>query len=266
MWRLLICSSVFLLIALITQGYADEHFPFLGEVSKESVNVRAGANTNFEKIDKLSRGAEVVVLAKNYEWYKVQLTTTAKAYVRADYLKMADGGLIAELAGNKVNVRASANSEATSLGQLPKGTFVKVVEQGNDWYRIEPPAGTFGWIHQDFITIKSTQVTPDLFTKPIEPPPAVIKKEEPPAAVQVHAAVVMTAKGLVEALPEPQATDVHYQLVVNGKPVYYLQDMPQLSNFAKAVVDIEGEIVTKSPQNTSDPIPLIHISKISLVL
>ena len=43
----IICSSVFLAFAFLTPGYADEHFPFLAEVSKESVNVRAGPNTNF---------------------------------------------------------------------------------------------------------------------------------------------------------------------------------------------------------------------------
>jgi len=47
MIRLFFCSSVFLCLAF-AQGYADEHFPFLGEASKESVHIRAGANINFE--------------------------------------------------------------------------------------------------------------------------------------------------------------------------------------------------------------------------
>ena len=67
-----ICSSVLLLIGLCALGYADEHFPFLAQVSKESVNIRAGANTNFEKLDKLNLGAEIVVLGKTFTWYKVQ--------------------------------------------------------------------------------------------------------------------------------------------------------------------------------------------------
>ena len=61
-----ICSSVFLIFAFMAPGFADEHFPFLAEVSKESVNVRAGPNTNFEKIDKLNKGAKVVVLGRSY--------------------------------------------------------------------------------------------------------------------------------------------------------------------------------------------------------
>ena len=53
MTKKIICLSAFLIFILIAPGFADEHFPFLAEVSKESVNVRAGPNTNFEKIDKI---------------------------------------------------------------------------------------------------------------------------------------------------------------------------------------------------------------------
>ncbi len=148
-----ICSSVLLSFVLCTQGYADEHFPFLAQVNKESVNVRAGANINFEVLAKLSRGAEVVVLGKNFDWYKVELPTTAKAYIRADYLKLHEDSF-GELNGDKVNIRARANSDSSSLGQLNKGDYVKVIRQINDWWQIEPPAQAAGWIHKDFLSFK----------------------------------------------------------------------------------------------------------------
>ena len=87
-------------IAFIVPGFADEHFPFLAEVSKESVNVRAGPNTNFEKIDKLNKATQVVVLGRSYEWYKVQPLPTTKAYIRSDYLNIERTGL-ADVAGGK---------------------------------------------------------------------------------------------------------------------------------------------------------------------
>ncbi len=163
----LICSSVILFYTLSVQGYADEHFPFLGEVSKESVNVRAGANTNFEKIDKLSHGDQVVVLGHQYEWYKIQLPTTAKAFIRADYVQMKEGS-IAVVIGDKVNVRALANSDAASLGQITKGRFVKVLEQANGWCRIEGSAGTVAWVHQDFVIMKSPIVPTDMIAQELQ--------------------------------------------------------------------------------------------------
>src|SRR5580704_17173735 len=88
-----ICSSVFLIFAFMTPGFADEHFPFLAEVIKESVNVRAGPNTNFEKVDRLNRGTQVVVLGRSYEWFKVQPLPTTKAFIRSDYLRSQGVGV-----------------------------------------------------------------------------------------------------------------------------------------------------------------------------
>ena len=110
--HIFICSSVFLVFAFIAQGFADEHFPFLAQVIKESVNVRAGPNTNFEKIDQLSKGSRVVVLGRSYEWLKVQPLPTTKAYIRSDYLSIIKGGSIAVVQGDNVNVRCQASSEA----------------------------------------------------------------------------------------------------------------------------------------------------------
>ena len=141
----------------ICNSFADEHFPFLGEISHGPVNVRAGANTNFEAVDKLAKGAEVVVLAKNYEWYKVQLPLTASTFVRADYIKER-GNSIGELTGDKVNLRVKANSESSPLGQLNKGDLVKLVEKTGEWWKIEPPAAGFAWIHADFVKVKSAEV------------------------------------------------------------------------------------------------------------
>ena len=146
-----ICSFVFLIIGLGALGYADEHFPFPAQVTKESVNIRAGANTNFEKVDKLSIGAQVIVLGKSYDWYKVQLFKTAQAYIRADYLKVEEN-LTAQLIGDTVNIRAAANSDATSLGIVKKGELVKVIKQTNGWCQIEAPAESAGWIRKDFLT------------------------------------------------------------------------------------------------------------------
>jgi uncharacterized protein YgiM (DUF1202 family) len=156
MIRLFLCSSVLLCLAF-AQGYADEHFPFLGEASKESVHIRAGANINFESLGKLNKGGQVVVTGRHYEWYKVRLPVTISVYVRADYVKdmgNATGTVIAD----KVNVRARADSESSPLGQMNKGDPVKLVEQApplagqvNGWWKIEPPASAEGWVHADLI-------------------------------------------------------------------------------------------------------------------
>ncbi len=244
-------------MVLMTPGIADEHFPFVGEVIKDSVNVRAGANTNFEKIDNLARGAEVVVLGHQYEWYKVQLPLTAKAYLRADYLQLNDEGGIAQLIGDKVNVRALPNSEASSLGQLTKGVAVKVLEQVNGWCRIEPLEGIVGWVHQDFLGVKTTDVPTSLKLKPVEVSLKPVVAPAPPAPL------LLKVKGVVAPLAKAEGS-VRYVLLVNGEPVYLLQEGPKIASFIRSTVELEGSLVTDANQQYTRP--LIHITKIALVL
>jgi len=218
-----ICSSVFLIFAFIAPGFADEHFPFLAEVSKESVNVRAGPNTNFEKIDKLNKGVQVVVLGRSYEWYKIQPLPTTKSYIRSDYLSIIKGGSIAVVLGDNVNVRCQARSEAASLGEVKKGTLVKVLEAvgetgkvqktGNlGWCRLTPVAGTAAWIHQDFLKEISADVPASLLIQEIKEPPAVI----PADSLKVIPSGVspwVSMRGTVEALVQPIQGNVHYEIV-----------------------------------------------------
>lgn len=138
------------MLVLAGIGRTDEHFPFTGEIARGPVNVRAGANINFEAVDKLSQGAQVTVLGKSYDWYKIQLRPVAPAFIRADYVKVKDK-TTGEVTADKVNVRARADSESSTLGQVDKGDTVKLVEQINGWWKVVPPEKTAGWVHQDFL-------------------------------------------------------------------------------------------------------------------
>ena len=258
--HLTLCSSVFLIFVLSAPGFADEHFPFLAEVSKESVNVRAGPNTNFDKIDKLSKGTQLVVLGRSYEWYKIQPLPTTKAYIRSDYLSILKGGALAVVAGNNVNIRSAPNSDAATLGEVKKGALVKVLEQINGWCRLGPVAGTAAWIHQDFLKKISDNVPVSTLIPPMvgEIPEGSMK----PAPSEVSPWVSM--RGTVEALVDPAQKDVHYEIVLDNKSVFYLQDIPKLSTFCNTVVDVEGAIIP-DPQKKF-MYPLLHINKITLVL
>ena len=258
-----ICSSVFMVFAFLAPGYADEHFPFLAVVSKGSVNVRAGPNTNFEKIDKLNKGAQVVVLGRTYEWYKVQPLATTKAFIRSDYLNIQKGGPFALVQGDNVNVRSSASSNAASLGEVKKGTLVKVLGQENGWSGLAPVAGTTAWINQDFLTEVSSDVPGSLLIQKIEK----ASSDTPENPVKVAPSAVspwVSMRGKVEALVASVRSDVHYEIVMDDKSVFLLKDIPHLSDFCNAVVDLEGAVIPDPQKNLM--YPLLQINKISLVL
>ena len=262
--HIIFCSSVFLVFAFMAPGFADEHFPFLAQVIKESVNVRAGPNTNFEKIDKLNKGSRVVVLGRSYEWYKIQPLSTTKTYIRSDYLKIIKGEGLAVVLGDNVNIRCSASSEAVSLGEVKKGTLVRVLGQTNGWSSLAPVAGTAAWIHQDFLKEISEDVPASLLIQTLTMPPAPIAGNSLKAAPPAGVSPLVSMRGRVEALVVPIGGNVHYEIVLDNKSVFYLQDMPQISFFCNTLVDVEGAVLPDPHKKFM--YPLLHINKITLVL
>ena len=258
----ILCSSVFLILAFIRPGYADEHFPFLAEVSKESVNVRAGPNTNFEKVDKLNKGSRVVVWGRLYEWYKIQPLSTTKAFIRSDYLKIKEGETVGNVIGNNVNIRCSANSNAASLGEVKKGTTVKVLEQVNGWCRLDPVAGTAAWIHQDFLKEVSADVPASMLIPTVkessEIPKQILKQ---PTKIVTE---LITLQGTMQPIVLAPDTDVHYEIVIDGKNTFYLKDIPQIQFFTNTAVTVEGTIIPDPDKKFT--YPLLRIQKIALVL
>lgn len=241
-----ICSSVILVIGLWTFGYADEHFPFLAEVSKKSVNIRAGANTNFERLDQLSQGQEIVVLAKSFDWYKVQLPATAKAFIRADYLKITQQPL-AELTGDKVHIRAAANSDAASLGFVKKGEKVKLIAQVNEWWQIEAPIQAAGWIRQDFLTLKSQKVPEALMTRQVT------------TAVVSPDLKINEYKGRLRS-----ASAMSYELQLEDGTIYYVRSIPNIDRFKGARVLVKGFIASDEAKTYTYPV--LHALNVSLLL
>src|SRR5262245_22482211 len=140
---------LFLAIMLFcpASSWAKEHFPFLGEIVSDKVSVRAGENVNFERVDILPTGAQVIVLDESYEWYKIQLPSTAKVYVRIDYITVLKDQL-AQVSGNRVNVRAGRGVNFSSLGQLQKGDYIRLVSKMDDWFQIQPVEDLYGWVHK----------------------------------------------------------------------------------------------------------------------
>ncbi len=258
---------------------AEEKFPFLAEVTVDGVHVRSGQSTNFEALCRLKRGTQVVAVAKSYRWYKVRLPLEAKSYISQEYAQMlnADTALILK---NRVNIRAGAGTQFTILGQLNKGTTVKVLETLEGWYRIEPVEGTYGWIADQFLTFKSDQLLPAPIVAQAGSGQAEMPKlsldstalapskiiQTPPSAAEPPLGSIASYTGRVENLKEaiPPA-EIGHRLIREDGVVYYLQGPSRvMDEFVGYRVDIEGKILD-DPQHLY-PHPVIAVSKITLVL
>lgn len=122
---------------------------FIGIVSGERVNVRAGGNTASEVICQLDKGEEVNILGLKGKWYKIKLPKKALVYVaKTNVLKKNGEGTVTE---EKANVRTAATKSSTVVGRLAKGATVKILKEYLDWYEIEAPNGSSGWASSDYI-------------------------------------------------------------------------------------------------------------------
>ena len=256
--------------------FAEERFPFLAEVSVPSVNIRAGEHLNFEKLGRLTKGQQVIVVGKDYSWYKIKLPVDAKSYVSQDFVLLVNSqtGVVKS---ERVNIRAGAGANFTVLGQLKKGTTVKILEKLDGWYRIEAIEGTWGWISQQYLTFKSNQIpstvplignTEETVTKKI-PPVAEIQEIKSSTVVSAQKAPgTISVIGRVENLNEGIfSDDIRHKLITDDHTIYYLQGYKNvLDEFSSYQVQIEGNIPKeKGPQHLS-PYPVIVVSKINLIL
>jgi hypothetical protein len=208
----------------------------------------------------------VVVLGHYFEWYKVEPMPDTHAYIRSDYLKAKEGD-IAVVTGDNVNVRSRPTSDAASLGEIKAGALVKVLGQANGWSSLAPVAGTIVWIHQDFLKEVSPDVPASMLIPETPSASASLPPEAAPVPVEKTPSPVspwVSMRGKVEALVSPTDPQVHYEIVMDDKSVFLLQDMPQISYFCNTVVNVEGSLVP-DPQKKF-MYPLLHINKITMVL
>jgi SH3-like domain-containing protein len=106
----------------------------------------------------LNKGAKVEVVKEFFEWYKVRLPAKAPSYLKKRFVACLDQtaeGVCrsARVISNRVNVRLSPNETSAILGKVNKTDAVTILGEEKGWYRIEPVAGSFGWIHKKFIKV-----------------------------------------------------------------------------------------------------------------
>ena len=155
--------AIFLITALVASAFADEgaaaqKFPFVGKVTQDSVNIRAGNNQNFEILSKLNSGNLALVAEESFGWYKIKLPQSAHCYVSRDFIEKKGNEAVSK--ASNLNLRARPDKESSILGQIKKCGVVNIAgEDAEGWYEILPPEGCYGWVKADFVEFDSYDMT-----------------------------------------------------------------------------------------------------------
>lgn len=270
-------------------------FPYVGQITGDGVNVRAGQSANFERVCQLEKGDDVIVVDKQFSWYKIQLPDKANSFIHkqyVQYLGQKTGGITAD----KVNIRAGAGIHFTTLGQLNKGETVTLEEELEEWYRIRPVPGSYGWVTGEFIAFKSADTsayqealasrTPkeEVLEKIAQELPAERTvtedqdKDLPEAKEIISTATkkarvepvipdngILSVVGYVEAYEKKGEDRIYYKIVQDGELVCYVQGPNQmLGRFLHQKVTVDGTVNQKLLSKYSRPV--LTVSKIRLMI
>lgn len=150
-------SAFFLTTFLLFTGSAlcaEESAPvsFLGLVTGDHVNLRAGPGVSTEVLHQFSRRAKVQVLARQGDWLAVPLPDSIPAFVRRDYLQTDSQGTV-RVRGERVHVRAGPGLGSASYGVLSDGELVWPWYERGEWVAIQAPGFCRGWIHRSYVTV-----------------------------------------------------------------------------------------------------------------
>jgi len=141
---------------------------WLGNVTGTDVYVRATADPAGYPCMKLSRPAQVTVVAQEGDRYKILPPVGAFSVISKDYVKLEPGGQRGTVTGENVHVRAGTavlgwtriKDHYAVQGKLRKGDRVRVVGSGETYYKIVPPKGAYFYIAAQFVQPASAAPAP----------------------------------------------------------------------------------------------------------
>ncbi|MDA0321887.1 MAG: SH3 domain-containing protein [Verrucomicrobia bacterium] len=162
--------AVFLLLGLVaTPGVALDK---VYEVTGNRVNLRASATLESEIVGVASRGDRVIVRRIVGKWAQIRPPEHVSFWIHGAFVQ--DDLVTAA----QLNVRASPDIRAATLGKIDRGQKVKVRTREDDWLEIAAPEGITAWINLPFIA------EPSVAHEQYSAAPVAVLKEPPAKPVQ----------------------------------------------------------------------------------
>ncbi len=232
-------------ITLISYAQESERFPRIGFIKSDRTNIRAGDNLNFEVLCQVSKGEAIKVIERRYKWYKVLLPKSACAFVKKEYVSSDNG--IGIVNANNVNVRAKPGLNSTIIGQLNKEEKIKIKEEIEGWYKIEPSKNFTGWVHSDLITFKPLEIKKEEPKKEEKLKEGLEEEKVEEETVQLEIAepqVLFEAKGKLLGTGRLINRPGTHKLMLNSKDFCYLKsEKVDLNKFINLNVEVRGKLI-----------------------
>lgn len=222
---------------VVTSEYADKA---VAQVNG-SVNIRAEASAESEKLGKLYNNSVATVLEVVGDWYKIT-SGSVTGYVKGQYVVVGDEELLksvgqryATVTTETLRVRQEANTESDILGLVPAGEVLTVMDESIEgWVAVTIEEGT-GYVSTEFVEL-STEYT---YAESKEEEEARLRKEEEERQKAAEAAARAEAARQEAARQEAAKQEADQKQETESKPSY---QAPTNSN-GQAVVNYAAQFI-----------------------
>ena len=138
-----------------------------------SLKVRAGAGTNYAVNGYVQHGDAITVLSLGDAWSMIRVEKNGVVgFIRNEYIYgYATPGwstdmetkpsvttydaatVVTKYANSTVNLRSGASSSSSKVGEVKRGTYLKVTGSQDNWYRVTTKNGQTGYISKTYVSL-----------------------------------------------------------------------------------------------------------------
>ena len=123
---------------------------FQGEINANNINIRSDSTVGSKIICIANKGEPVEVIRESYGWYKIRLPKTAPSFIKKNLVGLVDEKT-AKVIKDNVNIRLRPDESSPILGKADKNEVINILEEREEWYKIEPLNNSFGWVNKKFV-------------------------------------------------------------------------------------------------------------------
>ncbi|MBN8200670.1 SH3 domain-containing protein [Bacillus sp. NTK034] len=134
-----------------------------GKITANSLNVRNKPSLQSDIIGKLNSGETVAVLSQNDSWTEISFSGNT-GWISSQYIavqsspseskpKQSASGKSGTVTATSLTVRNKGSLKGKTIGSVTKGQTFPILEQADNWARIEYQPGSYGWVASWFIDI-----------------------------------------------------------------------------------------------------------------
>ena len=140
----------FLLLAGTVFAAESNPTPYVGEVTGNRVNVRAGKGINYRIMKVASKSDKLIVREIKDGWARIDVPKKIQLFISKKYVKQGANGT-GTVTGSSVNVRPTPSLRHPALCQVKKGDTVKIFGTEGKFFKIGPPEKSSAWISAKYV-------------------------------------------------------------------------------------------------------------------